>query len=190
MSELEKSALEYATLMHKGKYRKGSTNEEYINHPIRVAELVKKYKGKSRNIETLVSAAFLHDTLEDTSATFNDLVERFGSQVAYLVNELTTIKELKDEVGKAKYLAIELSHMSNWALVIKLCDRLDNISDLENMDEAFRNKYIHETKYIIFHLLNSRVLTKTQMEIIKDITLTLKKYNKEEKEKSYLLSLR
>lgn len=189
MSNLEKDALEYATIMHKGKYRKGDIKEEYINHPIRVANLIEKYKGNSHSIEILKAASYLHDTMEDTKTTFNDLVERFGIQVAYLVEEVTSVDELKEEIGKEKYLAIKLIHMSNWALDIKLCDRLDNISDLYHVKKEFRERYIHETKYIIFHLITKRKLTKTQLEIVKDITNKLKEYAKEDiiKEKKYLL---
>ena len=56
MKDLEKRALEYATLKHKGVYRKGKNHEPYINHPVRVAELVKKYKGDSKEIEFLVKS--------------------------------------------------------------------------------------------------------------------------------------
>lgn len=190
MKDLEKRALEYATLKHKGVYRKGKNHEPYINHPVRVAELVKKYKGDSKEIEFLVAVAYLHDTLEDTDATFEELVDKFGIQVASLVQELTSNEDIKKEIGKEKYLAIKLKNLSSWALLIKLCDRLDNISDLDKMNEKFRNRYIHETKYIIFYLLNDREVSKTHLDVIKDITNTLRRYSlkdlEKEKVKSYL----
>ncbi len=159
-------ALEYATVMHRGQYRKNGT--EYISHPIKVAEYVSRFKI-SRNLETLIIAAYLHDTIEDTKATYYDIVNIFGPQVASIVLELTTDEDLKNEIGKTKYLEIKMKNMSSWALVIKLCDRLANVSDLEYADEFFRNKYIKETLEIIDYIVNHRNLSKTHITIIRKI---------------------
>lgn len=159
-------ALEYATKMHKGQYRKHG--QEYITHPIKVAEYVAKFK-ESSNIETLIIAAYLHDTIEDTEATYYDIVKRFGPEVANLVLELTTDKDLKNEIGKTKYLEIKMKNMSSWALVIKLCDRLANICDLENVDDKFRKKYITETIEILNYVTDNRNLSKTHIKIMQYI---------------------
>ena len=159
-------ALEYATLMHQRKYRNDGT--EYIIHPIKVAEYVSRFKV-SKNIDVLIMAAYLHDTVEDTDATYYDIVERFGPQVAGLVLELTTDEDLKAEIGKTKYLEIKMKNMSSWALVIKLCDRLANICDLENSNEAFRYKCITSTIEILDYVVSKRKLSKTQLTIIKCI---------------------
>lgn len=159
-------ALEYATLMHQGQYRKNGT--EYIEHPIKVAEYVSRFKI-SKNIETLIIAAYLHDTLEDTKTTYYDIVKKFGPHVASLVLELTTDEDLKNEVGKTRYLEIKMKNMSSWALVIKLCDRLANVSDLEYADKPFRNKYIKETLEIINYVVNNRNLSGTHITIIRHI---------------------
>lgn len=159
-------ALEYATIMHKGQYRKDGS--EYINHPIRVANYVKKFKS-SKNLETLIISAYLHDTLEDTKATYYFLVEKFGPQIASIVLELTSDSDFKKELGKTKYLQIKMKNMSSWALVIKLCDRLDNVSDLVNSNEFFKIKYTKETIEIINYLLDNRKLSKTHLTIIKNI---------------------
>lgn len=170
-------ALEYATKMHQGQLRKDGT--DYINHPIRVANYVKKFK-QSKNLENLIISAYLHDTLEDTEATYYDLVEKFGPQVASIVLELTTDIDFKKELGKTKYLEIKMKNMSSWALVIKLCDRLDNVSDLINADETFKDKYIKETLEIISYLINNRQLSNTHITIIKDILKELSKLNNSE----------
>ena len=120
ISENLKKAIEYATKMHKGQTR--LTGEPYINHPLHVLQNVLKYK-ESKNIETLLISACLHDTIEDTSATYYDIVERFGPQVASLVLELTTDEDMENALGKCQYLSIKMKNMSSWALVIKLCDR-------------------------------------------------------------------
>lgn len=170
---LEKKALEFASIKHKGQFRKGKNHEDYIMHPIRVAKKVKLYKAKSHAINILVSVAYLHDTLEDTNTTYYELVENFGVQVATLVQELTTDKVLKEKIGKSEYLAIKMSHMTDWALTIKLCDRLDNIADILKTSNDFRNKYINETIYIINYLLNNRKISKTHIKIINTILLVL-----------------
>lgn len=168
METLSEKALKFAKEKHKGQYRKGKKPKEYITHPINVANLVKKYK-ESHKIDSLVAAAYLHDTIEDTDTTYYDLVKHFGFLVASLVNELTSDKELQRELGKTKYLAIKMKNMSSWALVIKLCDRLDNVYSLVDVDEEFRNKYVNETIYILNFIINNRKLTNTHIAIIKDI---------------------
>lgn len=160
------NALEYAKKMHSGQYR--CDGSEYITHPMRVADYVSSFK-ESKNIDTLLASAYLHDTLEDTNATYYDLVSNFGSQVASVVLELTNDEDLKKALGKTKYLEIKMKNMSSWALVIKLCDRLDNVSDLKDRDESFRNRYAKETAEIIDYLLNNRELSNTHLCIIKRI---------------------
>lgn len=175
METLSEKALEFAAEKHKGQYRKGKNPKEYITHPINVANLVKYYK-ESHNISVLVVAAYLHDTIEDTDKKINTYFEignKFGFLVASLVNELTSDKDLQGELGKAKYLAIKMKNMSSWALVIKLCDRLDNISSLVDVDEEFRKRYVEETIYILNFIINNRKLSNTHITIIKDIVSVL-----------------
>lgn len=173
-SEIVKKAFNFATLKHKDQYRK-FTNKEYITHPIEVVNLLEKYK-ESHEIESLKAAGYLHDTIEDTDTTFYELVNEFGYLIAGLVTELTTNKDMKNEMGKNKYLACKLKSMSNWALDIKLCDRFSNISDLDNqnVEQEFRNKYIKETLYIMLYIANNRELTLTHKTIIKDMILKIK----------------
>lgn len=165
-----KEALKFATRMHEGQTRKDGT--PYITHPIRVAEYVEKYKD-SHDLDTLKMSAYLHDTLEDTGANYYDLILFFGPTVASIVLELTTDEDMKRELGKTKYLEIKMKNMSSWALVIKLCDRLDNISDLSICDDVFRKRYTEETITIIEYVLENRNLTKTHLRIIKDIVQKL-----------------
>lgn len=167
-NDITSKALEFATKKHKGQMRKSAEKKEYITHPINVANIVKKYKT-SHHIDSLVAAAYLHDTLEDTDTTYYELVENFGVEIASLVNELTTNRDMKKEIGKGKYLAYKLKEMTNWALVIKLCDRLDNVMDLHSVDPEFRNRYINETTFILNYVINNRDLTKTHLHIIQDI---------------------
>lgn len=152
--------------------QKRSDGTEYINHPVRVAELVKKYKNSS-DIDSLICAAFLHDIIEDTDTTYYEIVNLFGYKIASLVMELTTNDEMKKAIGKNKYMAYKLKHMTSWALVIKLCNRLDNVSDTTGFKAQRKKRYIEDTIFLINYLEKNRELSKTHKKIIKEIKKTL-----------------
>lgn len=90
----------------------------------------------------------------------------FGDLVASLVKELSSDKEEQNKKGKIAYLTDKMLNMSSWALTIKLADRLDNVSDLENISEKFKNKYSKETKNILKKLEEKRKLSSTQTKFI------------------------
>jgi (p)ppGpp synthase/HD superfamily hydrolase len=116
-----------------------------------------------------MQCAYLHDTLEDTKATYYDLLKYFGPQVAGIVLELTSEEDIKKELGKERYLSIRMKDMTSWALSIKLCDRLDNISDLEYGGEEFKERYVAETLGILNYLIDRRKMSHSQLLIIKKI---------------------
>ncbi len=182
ISENLKKAIDFAVKMHEGQTR--LNGEPYIKHPLHVVQNVLKYK-KSKNIEVLLMSACLHDTIEDTETTYYDIVQNFGPQVASLVLELTTDEDMKNALGKQQYLSIKMKNMSSWALVIKLCDRLDNVNDLVNCeDEKFKNKYINETIEIIDYLLKNAKLSNTHIAIIEQILCLLIQLSKGDNEKT------
>lgn len=162
-------ALEFAREKHKGQIRKNNTPIEYITHPINVANLVKKYANNAVNIDDLVSSAYLHDTLEDTNTTYEELICNFGNIISNLVKELTNNDVLKKEMGKTKYLSMKMANMSEDALIIKLCDRLDNVSSLYDTNKAFIDKYLRETISILNYIINNRNLNTIHLNIINDI---------------------
>lgn len=162
-------ALEFAREKHKGQMRKNNTPVEYITHPINVANLVKKYANNAENIDDLVSSAYLHDTLEDTNTTYEELICNFGNIISNLVKELTNNDVLKKEIGKTKYLSMKMKSMSEDALIIKLCDRLDNVSSLYDTNKAFIDKYLRETISILNYIINNRNLNTIHLNIINDI---------------------
>ena len=88
--------------------------------------------------------------------------------IADIVLELTSDKNMTvDAQSKREYLANKMVNMSSYALVIKLCDRLDNISDLEQTDAAFRTRYVEETIYLMDEIDNKReTITITQHRLI------------------------
>ena len=153
-SKIEK-AKEYATRMHKGQYRKDG--KDYIVHPINVANYVRQFK-ESSELDMLIEAAYLHDTIEDTNATYYDIVHEFGPGVASIVLELTTDEDMKNELGKKRYLQIKLKNMSS-------CSK------------EFIEKYKEETIDIIKYLKDNRELSNTHIKIIKEIEKKLEYYN-------------
>ena len=96
-------ALEFALQKHKGQKRKWN-NIPYYRHPISVAKNIETYK-KSKNIELLMTAALLHDTVEDCKdVSLQEIAEKFGYYVAALVDELTSDELEIKKLGKTEYL--------------------------------------------------------------------------------------
>ncbi|MFN8656287.1 MAG: HD domain-containing protein [Candidatus Obscuribacterales bacterium] len=120
------AALRFAALKHKEQRRKDSKTP-YINHPIEVAELLLRV-GRETETETVV-AALLHDTIEDTNTTAEEIQALFGEKVAGLVKECTDDKSLPKEVRKE--LQVEHApHKSEAAKKIKLADKISNVKDV------------------------------------------------------------
>jgi (p)ppGpp synthase/HD superfamily hydrolase len=128
----------HASINHKRKY----TGEDYIVHPIEVAELVKKYGGS--NIQQ--AAALLHDTVEDTPVTIMDIQREFGPEVADLVADLTDIS--KPEDGNRKFRKdMDRQHTamaSADAQVVKLADLVSNSISIKQHDSQFWKVYQQE----------------------------------------------
>lgn len=162
-------ALEYATIKHEGQKRDGTVPEPYINHPIRVANLVEKYMKKNNRMEDYKTAAILHDTLEDTAATYEEEVELVGEDIANIVLSLTNDREKVSELGKAVYLAEKMVDMDDNTLIVKLCDRYDNVCGLAYVDDNFNEKYIEDTIYMMNYLLLYRPLKKVHLKIVNKI---------------------
>lgn len=154
-------ALEFAIKKHDGQFRKGS-GLEYVTHTIAVSYLVGKFKT-SRKLEYLIIAAILHDCLEDTETTFIELTENFGPLVSSLVLELTNDSEQVNELGKLEYQKRKCLGMSSYGLVIKLCDRLHNISDMPT------KKMLSDTTELLTFLKENRKLSTTHLAIIQEI---------------------
>ena len=164
VAEDYKDAAKYAAGAHVGQTRSGG--KPYISHPVRVANLVRKYKD-SKELDKLLSAAFLHDTIEDTDTTEEQLRKMFGDLVATLVKELTSDKEKIEKLGKEEYLTQKMINMSSWGLVIKLADRLDNVADIKTAKTPeWRQRYRTETENILTQLEQNRELSGTHKNII------------------------
>lgn len=120
-------ALRFAAEKHRDGRRKGQIAAPYINHPIVVAEQLAA-AGLEDDPDLLI-AALLHDVVEDTDATAQELRERFGERVAAIVLELTDDKSL--EWRERKRLVVEhIASRSREAQLIKLSDLSANVFDL------------------------------------------------------------
>lgn len=167
-------ALEYATKKHEGKFRKGNPPTPYIVHPIEVSKMISNYMKNDVDEEVYKVAALLHDTLEDSDATYEEEYNLFGKQVADIVLSVTSDKKKQKELGKDIYLSEKMVDMKEKDLILKLCDRLDNVSGLNITSEEFNEKYIRETTFIINYLLLNRKLNETHLKIINDIMRKIK----------------
>ncbi|MFX1452505.1 MAG: HD domain-containing protein [Promethearchaeota archaeon] len=162
-----KKAIKFATKKHEGQKRKFG-GALYITHPSNVAEMVATYT----NDVDMIMAAYLHDTIEDTNTLYNEILREFGKRVADLVNELTSDKIAYKKSNKADYLSKKMNKMSEEALLIKLCDRLDNVSCYPYEPDEFVKRYNEETEYILKNL--KRKLNSFHIELIKKIRDILK----------------
>jgi (p)ppGpp synthase/HD superfamily hydrolase len=129
VNEIERLAQAYnfAAAKHAGQTRKGEAGEPYVNHLTEVAQLVAQATGGD-DVD-LVIAAVLHDTVEDTEATFDELASAFGPRVASLVAEVTDDKSL--EKAERKRLQVEhAGQASAGAKIIKIADKTSNLRAL------------------------------------------------------------
>jgi guanosine-3',5'-bis(diphosphate) 3'-pyrophosphohydrolase len=140
-------AEDFARTKHLGQKRKLS-NDPYIVHPIRVAKIVSEFSDNP----VLLMAALLHDTIEDTQTTYEDIKANFSDEVADMVMALTNDPEEKERMGKKEYLTKKMSLMDSDTLLVKLADRLDNVRDLNDSDLPWSRNYAVQTEYILDHL--------------------------------------
>jgi (p)ppGpp synthase/HD superfamily hydrolase len=154
-------AIKFANIKHAGQTRKGS-GDPYVTHPIAVSYLVAAYK-RSKVLMLLLVAAILHDVYEDTDTTLEEIEAKFGAFVASLVKELSDDPEEKKLLGKLEYQKRKLLRLSSYALLLKLCDRLHNISDQPSA------QMIHDTLELLDHLVANRKLTRPQVALVGDI---------------------
>jgi RelA/SpoT family (p)ppGpp synthetase len=151
-SSITTEALDFALSAHEGQTRK--SGEPYIVHPILVAAIT----ATISNDEMMVQAALLHDVVEDTPYELKDIIERFGDDVAHMVEGLTKIVEIRDEelvpsgsddrlISSAltfrKMLIASIKDIR--VLVIKLCDRLHNMLTLDALPEHKQKRIAEET---------------------------------------------
>lgn len=120
-------ALRFAAEKHNDQRRRDSKSSPYINHPIQVAETLWRV-GDVRDAALLV-AAILHDTIEDTDVTPDEIRREFGEEVLELVLEVTDDKSLPKEVRKQLQI-VNAPKKSPRAKMLKLADKICNVYDM------------------------------------------------------------
>ncbi|MYN01899.1 RelA/SpoT family protein [Pseudoduganella sp. DS3] len=139
-----KEAYRFSDEMHLGQVRK--SGEPYISHPIAVAEICTEWKLDAQAI----MAALLHDVMEDQDVKKDELIERFGAQVAHLVDGLSKLEKIEFqsqiEAQAENFRKMLLAMASDVRVIlIKLADRLHNMRTLEVMAPAKKARIARET---------------------------------------------
>ncbi|HEU4718841.1 MAG TPA: HD domain-containing protein [Bacteroidia bacterium] len=117
-------AILFSARSHSGQHRKDG-HTPYINHPLEVMQLVSSATGDG----DILIAAVLHDVVEDTPVTGNEIAERFGPRIARIVIELTDDKFLPKEERKRQQL-LTSGQLSKEARLIRICDKICNVHDI------------------------------------------------------------
>ncbi|HEX7701991.1 MAG TPA: bifunctional (p)ppGpp synthetase/guanosine-3',5'-bis(diphosphate) 3'-pyrophosphohydrolase [Kofleriaceae bacterium] len=150
---LVRRAYEFAAQAHEGQTRK--SGDPYVTHPLSVARIIAELKLDVSS----VCAGLLHDCVEDTSATVEQLGETFGKEIAYLVDGVT-------KLGKLPYSTREEQQAENFrkmllamardirVILVKLCDRLDNMRSLNHLPPEKQERIAAETMQIYAPLAN------------------------------------
>src|SRR5262245_15898052 len=150
---LVRRAYEFAAAAHEGQTRK--SGDPYVSHPLSVARIIAELKLDVAS----VCAGLLHDCVEDTSATVEQLGETFGKEIAYLVDGVT-------KLGKLPYSTREEQQAENFrkmllamardirVILVKLCDRLDNMRSLNHLPPEKQERIAAETMQIYAPLAN------------------------------------
>lgn len=175
--EIVRKAFDFANTSHVNVRRRSGT--PYIIHPIEVAKIVVGEIGLGYKS---ITAALLHDVVEDSSYTIDDIRNLFGDKIASLVDGLNKIKTVldNDSRNKVSTVASESQQAENFrrillsigddvrVVLIKLADRLHNCRTIENLTEHKRDKVLSETMYIFIPLAHRLGLysIKSEMENI------------------------
>lgn len=163
-------AARLANEAHKGQVRKWGNNEPYITHPLRVMNMVLLCPFAT---ETMIAASVLHDVLEDTKLTEADLVANgFDNEVVWFVLQLTNASKLdplltcKPRAERKAADRAKLANVSWEAKLIKLADRIDNLSDMNHSATPadFAVMYKNESKQLLEVLKGTDAELEAQLE--------------------------
>ncbi|MCC5616582.1 bifunctional (p)ppGpp synthetase/guanosine-3',5'-bis(diphosphate) 3'-pyrophosphohydrolase [Nostoc sp. CHAB 5836] len=157
-------AFEFAYQLHQGQNRK--SGEAYIAHPIAVADLLHDLGGSA----AMIAAGFLHDVVEDTEVTSQEIEERFGPEVRQLVEGVTKLSKInftsKTESQAENFRRMFLAMAQDIrVIVVKLADRLHNMRTLQYMSEASRRRSAQETRDIFAPLANRLGIWRIKWEL-------------------------
>ena len=125
-----------------GTQKREYTGEPYIIHPAEVAMIV----ATVPHTEAMLAASWLHDVAEDTGVTIGEIADRFGEEIAWLVDDLTDVSRPEDG-NRAARKAIDLAHTAKacpQAKTIKLADLISNTAHIVDNDPGFARVYLPE----------------------------------------------
>jgi GTP pyrophosphokinase len=161
---LVKSAFEFSESAHRGQFRK--SGEPYITHPLAVASILSQWRLDAQGL----AAALLHDVMEDTSVTKNELEKSFGKPVADMVDGVSKLDQIeftsKEEVQAESFRKMLLAMARDVRVIlIKLADRLHNMRTLDAMAPAHRKRIARETLDIYAPIANRLGLNALYQEL-------------------------
>jgi GTP diphosphokinase / guanosine-3',5'-bis(diphosphate) 3'-diphosphatase len=162
-------AAEFAADKHRNERRKGRSRRPYIGHCIEVASMVADI-GRSDDANVII-AALLHDTVEDTGTTFDEIREGFGETVAKLVAEMTDDKSLKKKDRKEKQVE-HAPTLSDGAKLIKVADKISNVREI-TYDPPRKWSVARKSKYYDWaeRVVNATGRIDPEMRLVFDQTL-------------------
>jgi len=159
-------AASFAARAHRHQLRKDGETP-YAAHPFRVCLIVRHVFGID-DLDAL-TAALLHDTIEDTTTDFDDLEQQFGAKVAGWVAALTKDKRLPDADREAAYMAA-LAAADPGVKVAKLADIFDNLTDSRKLSPAQRQRNIdRSTKYLAALERDLPPVARRPMELVRQL---------------------
>jgi guanosine-3',5'-bis(diphosphate) 3'-pyrophosphohydrolase len=152
-SDLIQRAYDYSFRMHAGQIRK--SGQPYVTHPVSVAGIIADLRLDAAS----VCAGLLHDVVEDTLATTDDITKEFGTEVAELVDGVTKLSKInftsKEDRQAENFRKMVVAMARDIrVLLIKLCDRLDNMRTLQHMVPEAQERIARETLEIYAPLAN------------------------------------
>lgn len=132
-TQLLVKAINFAAIAHRNQRRKDEGKTPYINHPIEVMSLLSSCDICDVSV---LCGAVLHDTIEDTDVTYNNLVENFGNEIADIVKECSDDKNL-NKIERKKLQIEHASSCSDKAKLVKCADKLSNLMGLLSTPPSF-----------------------------------------------------
>jgi len=143
--------LAFAAHKHRAQRRKDKEASPYINHPIALADVLANEGGVEDPVT--LCAALLHDTIEDTRTTYQELRKAFGKEIADVVMEVTDDKSLRKYVRKRRQIE-HAPYLSRRAKLVKLADKICNLRDVNrsppvHWSRGRRRKYYEWAKQVI-----------------------------------------
>jgi guanosine-3',5'-bis(diphosphate) 3'-pyrophosphohydrolase len=172
-ADLDRIALayEYAKEKHDGQMR--ASGEPYYTHPVAVADILADMRLDTATIST----AILHDTLEDTSATFEELTKKFSEEIATLVNGVSKLTRIESQTVEGKQaenfrkLVLAMSEDIR-VLLVKLADRLHNMRTLHHFNRPDKQRRIARETIEIYAPLAERIGLHRIKEELEDLSFS------------------